>query len=495
MARPITWQDVSRPVGMAAAIEMFGRGGDRLAQAVQGIGQVAVDNRNQQIEAKTKEAVAEILTSKDPTATAAAVPQDDWRIDPLAIANAAQQREGDLLKSRAAEQTIRASQAQIRASDSAVLTQEANRKDIEDKRRGAELAQPYLDQILAGKFKGVGPDAFKDQGQGGIYAQEAIQQALKDQRDFQLRASETNARIRALNEQKVAQDFMGWAREFGASAEGQLLDAKELDRRLVAEAKRRGVSVALVDQASGYYEKGAMANGATDAELKTKIPGENRTYADAMGVLTQVKTGVENQISAALAAPIRPNDPTAPSILQLKELAERGPGFQDGNIGFVASELAAKADISESSARERISEIRKQYPYLNHAQSADLAFQSKDRWTAIGFDVSKAPEVRVGAMLYREVDKLGGKEGIDRLAGQITAPLQATLAKIPGEARRLSGSARTGTGLSPQILEWDAALATKRRETAAQEEQAAAEAAARALELEKLRNRQQKERY
>ena len=486
MARPITWQDVAAPRGLSAAIEVYGRGGDRLAQAVGGMGEIVEDFRNDKIKTATDAAVATIATSTDPTAAASAVPKD-WTIDPLAVAVAANARGTQLQQARAVDQNILASQAQVRQSESAVLTQEANRKDIEDKRRGAELAQPFLDQILSGKYKGVGPEAFKDQGQGGVYAQEAIQNALKEQRDYSLRANESNLRMKALREQDAPNNYLGWAREFGASAEGQLLDAKELDRRLVAEAKRRGLPATFADSASTSFGKGLAANGATDAELDTRVPGANKTYRDGVRTLTAIQSDVEAQKAAALAAPYDPKNPdkpdsNRPSLLQLQELATRAPAFQEGPLTFVANELAAKAqDMDASEARDRIAAIRAEHPHLTVSQAADLALQSEDRW--FDFTAAGSPEVKAGALMYKEVDRLGGKAGVDRIASERTAKFDRVLGELPTAARQLSGAARTGTGLPTKILEWDSQLAKTRAQVAAEEADAAALAAKRASQI------------
>ena len=483
MARPITWQDVAAPRGAAAAIEVFGRGGDRLAQAVQGMGQVAVDYRNDKIKTATDAAVAGIANSDDPTAAASAVP-NDWTIDPLAVAVAANARDSQLQQKRATEQNIRASEATID-------TQRANLRDIEDRRAAEAIIQRNWDaSAKAGRVVLSEEDA--NLGQASILAGKELNDrlgALKDDqradKELGLRAREANARMRLLDKELNTQQFLSWARERGASPEAQAMRPELLDRELVAEAKRRGVDVTAVDTAKGYFQKGVEANFATPEELGQRAAGSNRTYQDGVRILSDAKAYGDSQKAAILAAPYDPQnptkpDPSRPSLLQLREVAERGPGFTEGPLGFVATELAAKADMDVDTARDRIMAIKNKYRYLTEAQAADLALQSADRW----FDSTAAgsSEVRAGALLYREVDRLGGKEGIARLEAEATASVDKVLREIPIAAQQLSGAARGGYAMPQEILSFEATLAAARAKQAQKEsDQAAAAAATRAI--------------
>jgi hypothetical protein len=498
MARPITWQDVAAPRGLAVAVEAFGRGGDRLAQAVGNVGQIAVDYRDARVKEATDAAVAGITNSQDPTAAASAVPKD-WTIDPLAIAVAANARGKELQQVKLADETILASKAQREMS-------EANLQDLIDTRDAEAIAQRnWENSAKAGRVVLGDDDA--NMGQASLKAgailssrldqlqdnQRADRQVDISERELGLRAKEANLRIAALNREVAVQDYYSWAREFGASAEAQRMDPKELDRVLVAKAKERNLPVTYADTAAGYFGKGVDANSATDAELDQRIPGQSRTYRDALTTLSTVAADTQSQIQAIKARPYDESnpdnpDPNRPSLLQLQEVATRGPGFTDGPIGQVAADLAAKADISQSEARERITAIKAEYRHLSEAQAADLAFQSKDRWNFFGdFNVTQSPEVKAGALIYREVDRLGGKEGLAQIEARVTAPLQRTLGEVSTTARQLSGSARGRTDVPVRILEWDSKLATARSKAAS--EKAAEEATAAQKALEQARKR------
>ena len=492
MARPITWADVAYR-GNAAALEVFGRGGDRVAQAFQNIGQVAVDNRNQQIEEATKQAVAGIMSSDNPDAAVAAVPQG-WQYDPLAIAKAGNAREDQLQTKRLQEETILTNQA-------AREMQQAQLQDLRDKRDAEAIIQRNWEaSVKAGRVVLSEDDA--NMGQASLYAGKELAARLGDLRDDQradkelgLRASEVatrnreaNARMKALDREINGVEYLGWAREFGSTPEAQMMEPEKLDAYLVAEAKRRGLPATYADQAAGSFGKGVAANPAAESDLDARIPGSSKTYRDGLRTLSAIKTDAEAQRAAVLAMPYdekNPDkpDPNRPSLLQLQEIATRGPGFTDGPIGMVAAQLAKEAGMDDEEAKSRLSAIKAEYRHLTYAQAADLAFQSKDRWNNIGdWNVTKSPEVKAGAMIYREIDRLGGKEGVDRVAASRTAQFDRTLAELPTAARQLSGSARARAKLPSKIIEWDSKL-TSARAKAAAEEAAAAEAASRAMRM------------
>lgn len=445
MARPITWQDVVAP-NQAGNLAAAAAASDQVSRSLTGLGGVATDIRSQIQQESTKAAVANILQSQDPAAAAAAV-GDGFEFDPLAVANAANQRTTQLQQSRAADQSIR-------ASESTVASQEAQRRDIEDRRLGAELAQPFLNLIQSGQYKGVPDGTFDGRGQGGIYAQEAIQRALQSQQEFSLRQRTANQQEREYLENKAAEDFLGFAREFGASAQGQLLDPAELDRRLTAEAKRRGVSPTLVDQATEFFNRGSAANTPTQAEFTSTAPGaDGLTYQDAQGEISRRRSQIQAQRSAELAKPLNPDDEYSPSLLQLNEIATRSPAFQDGPLAFVASELAAKsrdqggADMDQGEARKRIAKIQATFPHLTTAQAAEIALDTQDRRVVLGFNPGNSPEARAKAKLFQQLDKLGGVEGVQRKMKEATARFDAAEAQLPALERQLSGAARTGTDL------------------------------------------------
>lgn len=485
MARPITWTDVAYR-GNAAAIEMFGRAADRVAGAIKGVGDVAVDMNEQAVAANTDAAIASILNSADPKAAAAAVPKT-WQFDPLQISKATNAREDQLQTKRLQEETILTNQA-------AREMQQAQLQDLRDKRDAEAIIQRNWEaSAKAGRVVLSEEDA--NMGQASLYAGKELAARLGDLRDDQradkelsLRAREANARMKALERDITATEYLGWAREFGATPEAQMMEPEKLDARLVAEAKRRGLPATYADQAAGSFGKGVVANPAADSDLDARIPGSSKTYRDGLRTLSAIKTDAEAQRAAVLAMPYdekNPDkpDPNRPSLIQLQEIATRGPGFKDGPIGFVAAELAKEAGFDTEEAKERISAIKSEYRHLTYAQAADLAFQSKDRWNVFGdFNVTKSDEVKAGAMIYREIDRLGGKEGVDRAAAARTAQFDRTLAELPTAARQLSGSARARAALPEKVLEWDKSLSQARAKRAA-EEAAAAEAAARAMRM------------
>lgn len=498
MARPITWQDVQFR-GNAAMVDVFGQAADRVTSAIQGVGQVAVDNRNRIIEENTKNAVASIINSDNPDAAVAAVPTS-WQFDPLAVARAGNLREGELQQKRAQEESILTNQA-------AREMQLAQLQDLKDKRDSEAIIQRSIEASLKAGRPVLSEEDAK-MGQASLYAGKELQDRInaykvnqRADKELGLRASElamhnreATARMKALDREISGVEFLGWAREFGSTPEAQMMEPEKLDAYLVAEAKRRGLPATYADQATASFNKGVQANPAAESDLDARVPGTNKTYRDGLRTLTAIKTDAESRRAAVLAMPYDEKNPdkpdeNRPSLLQLQEVATRGPGFTDGPIGMVAAQLAKEAGISDEEAKDRLSAIRAEYRYLNYAQAADLAFQSKDRYDFFGsWNVTKSPEVKAGAMIYREIDRMGGKEGVDRAAAARTAPFDRVLnTELPATARQLSGSSRARAGLPVKLLEWDSKLASSRAQAtaadAAAAEKAAADAADRAMRM------------
>ena len=480
MARAITWQDVEAP-RQAANIEVAMRAGRMLQDSVAGMGNVATGIYDETRKVNTEAAVASIANSADPMAAAAAAPQG-WQFDPLAIAGAANARTDQLLDTKVKNSNLLENEAQI-------ANMKSIQEDRESNRQIARMVEPYTALARSGKDYKIDttdpvwetPAGFEARKYLDGLSNEAFNRRAENERLAQGRAAARAAEFQ-MKRELDKEDFFSWARERGATATADMMDQKTLDRDLVAEAKRRGLPAQYADQASAFFMKGQEANTASDLEMRQQAPGSKGTYQDALDILSTVKADTEAQIAARRARPYderNPDnpDPNRPSLLQLSEVANRGPGFTEGPIGFVAAELAAKADISDSEARERITDFQAEYRHLSTAQAADLAFQTKDRWNALGiWNATKAPEAKAGALIYREVDRLGGKEGVARLDEQVTAPLKRTLAEVGTTARQLSGSARAGQAIPEKIIEWDQGLAKARK--AATNKEAAEEAAA-----------------
>ena len=264
MARPITWTDVAYR-GNAAAIEAFGRGGDRIAEAFQNIGKVAVDNRNQQIEEGTKQAVANILTSDNPDAAVAAAPQG-WQYDPLAIAKAGSAREKELMDAKVADATLRANSLQADVA-------QAGLDDRIAQREGADLALPYRDLIFSGKGAKIDRSDPRWQSAAGREAIKLIDGWDSEYRDFaiknqelNLRKAEAQLRIQDAKDAKALRDANSELVRLSGTAEFLAKPPEERDRIITQVYDKYGAPLTALPTGRAAVDLGVSGNKPTDAE-------------------------------------------------------------------------------------------------------------------------------------------------------------------------------------------------------------------------------------
>jgi hypothetical protein len=281
MARPITWTDVAYR-GNAAAIEMFGRGGDRLAQGIKDIGQVAVDNRNQQIKTATDAAIADIALSQDPAAAAAAAPQD-WTIDPLAIAKAASGRTKELKDAEVVDATLKSTNKNIEMLD-------AQLKDREDIRQAADMALPYRDLALNGKPFEIDKSDPRWQTVAGQKALDTIDGWSKDHLDNKIKLEEialrreaaAAARADRVKEQN-GQNALSEIIKYYATPEGLAEDEANRDETVLKILERNRAPLTLIDTARKAAGIGLAGNMPSQLELDRIDPKTGtsaRAYTD-----------------------------------------------------------------------------------------------------------------------------------------------------------------------------------------------------------------------
>lgn len=278
MARPITWQDVSAPRGMAVAAEIAGRAGDRIAGAIQGIGKAAVDNRNQTIEENTKQAVASIMNSDNPNAAAAAVPQD-WKFDPLAVSQAANVRETQLDQKKLTDLSMKNTTLQMQQT-------QAQLDDRIAAREAEDLALQYRTPALSGKPFEINRDDPTWQTAAGKLALDRIDGWVRDAADTKYKqdslALQRAAAARAARddaERRNLDKALGKVVEFSGSPEGAAVAPEERDRRIAEIYKGYGVSLSHLDLGQKAYDLGYSGNKATPGELgrldpKTGLSGQ-----------------------------------------------------------------------------------------------------------------------------------------------------------------------------------------------------------------------------
>lgn len=489
MARPITWQNVNAPQG-ALSIEALLRSGRQAGEGFSQMGDVFRTARDEMQQAATGAAVAQIANSTDPLAAAAQAP-DTWQFDPLAISQAANAREGQLFNRKVGESNLRQNELAIKDTESRL-------EDRESQRLIAEEVLKYEPLARAGK-------EFKVDDANPLWKTPAGFEAIKYLNELRSTAfnqdqerQRTNATVRVANKQAQLfdqelnkQDYLSWVRRIAADPSAALREAAEIDELLLEGAKKFNTSAVHVDEAKRFYATGVAANPPTQEQLNSYVPGTNTTYAEGVRTLTTIKSQAEAERAAILAAPFDPAnpekpDPNRPSLIQLQEFATRGPAFKDGEISFVAQQLSEKAQkMGVPEARERIAEIKAQHRHLTYAQAADLALQSEDRVSKFGFNVGVAPEVVLGARLYKELDKIGGVDGLNRVVSEQVGHVDKILADLPFKAQQLGGAARGGYELPAEIDTWSKQLIDARAKTVAAEKKKAEDDAKRAAELQK----------
>jgi hypothetical protein len=431
MARPITWQDVAAP-NTSSAVGASLAAGQQISQALAGLGGVATGVRDTIREDATRNAVAGIMNSADPAAAATAAPQG-WQVDPLAVANAANQRGQQLQQARQVDASINASNASVEASRASTATNQAALEDRTAEREASTMASPMIDNILkTGKLPSINLNDDQWKTAAGNRAYKQVLDFWGEFQDDRRQAEALYLQRKAIVDNTAKEDFLGWARDFGASPEGQLLDPAEMDRRLTAEAKRRGVSSVHVAPGSQMFEQGAQANKPTGAELSTRAPNSDSTYGQVSGILSAARTDLEAQKAAEVSKFDR--------AVRGQELAA-GTVFTGPSQGIPA-QLATAASMDLDDAQDRINRIRAEYPKITDAQAADIALATQDSWTDRG--AAKSGQARSMAEAFAEFNKIGGNEGLAREMSGVSARFDKQLSKIPVLERQLAGAARTG---------------------------------------------------
>lgn len=454
MARPITWQDVAGP-NTSGALAAAQAAGDSITNALSGLGGVAQGQSDRIKADATKQAVAGILQSDDPFAAAAAAPQN-WAVDPLAIAQAATQADTRLRANVAQDASVEASRASTDSNRAAL-------QDRTDERIATTLSSPKIDEIIkTGKLPSIDLNS-KDWGSAA--GNRAYKQVLDFYSDYQrdkLQAEDMHLRRQTALKDKAKEDALGWARDFGASPEGQSLDPAEVDRRITAEFKKRGVSGAYVGNGAQFFEQGAQANRPTEDELDRPVPNDEKsTFFDInMGLATRAKD-LQAQKTEAISKYDR---------------AVRGQELVAGNVfkgptAAIPGLLATKLGWSEEDAKEAIDAVKAEYKDLTDWQAADIALETKGKW----FEgiAAHSDEAKAKAGSYRAFNEAGGAEGLAEKIKSVGSPFDRQLARLPVLQRQVSGAARTG-GEAPN----EAVNITKAyREAAANQKQADADAA------------------
>lgn len=474
MARPITWTDVAAP-NFGSSLAASQAAGESITQALANVGKLGMDVRNAAREDATRQAAAAIMASNDPMAAAAAAPQG-WDIDAFALQKAAQER----------DQTLRSNLAQDAALQASKTTTAVNQATLDDRvaeREASTMSSPMIDQILkTGKLPSIDLNQDNWKTAAGNRAYKQVLDFWGQYQDDKVRAKEMHLRLKSARDKENQDLFLGAARDYGASAEGQMADPATRDRYLTGLAKKMGVSSVFVDQGAQVAERGSQANTATEAELDQVAPGGTGTsFRDVNSNLVRRQNDLEKQKAAKLSEFDR--------AVRGQELMQ-GTVFNGPSEGL-PGELAKRTGWDLDDAQDRINRIRSEYPNITDAQAADIALATQDRWFDRG--AARSPEAVARAGAYAEFNRLGGVAGLNRELSKAAAPFDKELARLPVLARQVTGAARTGSAVPADaqrvVSEFARADAEQARQVKAAQEkraQAAAEEAAKAKRSEEI---------
>lgn len=428
MARPITWQDVVAP-NLSGSLAASQAAGNQITQALSNVGQLGMDLRDQARTDATGQAIAGILSSDDPRAAAAAV-QQGWDINPLALAQAARTRDSQLRSDSAAD-------ASLAASRTTTALNQATLDDRTAEREATGLSSPMIDQILKnGKLPSIDLNQDEWKSAAGNRAYKQVLDFWGQYQDDKIRAQESHLRVKALRDKENQDAFFGAARDYGASADGQLADPATRDRQLSKLAKNFGVSSIYVDQAAQVAERGSQSNAATQEELDQAIPGgTDSSFRDVNSNLVRRQNDLEKQKAAKISEFDR--------AVRGQELSQ-GTVFNGPSEGL-PGELAKRTGWDLDDAQDRINRIRSEYPNITDAQAADIALATQDRWFDRG--AARSPEAVSRAGAYAEFNKLGGAAGLNRELTKAAAPFDKELGRLPVLARQVTGAARSGSAV------------------------------------------------
>jgi hypothetical protein len=456
MARPITWQDVAAPRGAAAAIEVFGRGGDRLAEAVQGMGQVAVDYRNDKIKTATDAAVADLANSEDPVAAAAALPKD-WTIDPLAVAVAANARKEQLGQIKVRESTLATNE----------LQRKATQQELDDnaaKQQGALFAQDGLKYIeQTGKMPEFDKDHPLAGTAAGIYAQEAWREAYNSQRSYQLDKERLGveranaARLARMEQQDRSKQ--AYIADLNAAA----LDPKNFNLEPGARAKlslelaqKHGVGF-LAMEGDAHFGNAIKANLPTQAQLdSTDSKGYNRS--DVITGFQTEKNNIEADKNVRLSGFKTAQEVALQSAQsEYKGLTEEAmyQKFLDKHqevtkgswIGtnWEPKDVGQRADIIQQEARRRGFDIQR-HDAVEMVASTIGQFTTGDKDRRIIGDETSAMIDRYGSFA-----KYGDVENLNLAMNTIQQEAAAKAAKVDRAINLTMRSAVTGEDIDKEV--------------------------------------------
>ena len=480
MARPITWQDVAAPNqagNLAAAVAAS----EQVSRALIGLGNVASNVRAVQQAEATKAAVADIMSSNDPATVAAAAPRG-WEVDPLAVAQAAQERTGVLRQEKVQDAQLAASGAATAASQAATAREQEILEDIKATREAEEIAQRSWEATAKA---GVATLSEEDRarGQASIKAGAILDQRLNTMRDnaradAQLALQKSQAQM-TQTDRAFQDQFAG----FLQSPQGQMMEPTQQLQYGAALAKRLGANRALVNQIHASIAPGAAQFTPTTDQLglpattiKTKDADGKATdvpitYREAAGNLAAQKDALDRQIAAKTDETLaKYGGPTAfaPSPYDGMDEATLAAAL----VALPKEQWGFDLEDTKDRIRHQVAAAKKPYTIIDEngkkvtrerseraltsGQLAQLVLSTRDSGILPQFLTLDALQTNGGGadakrIQFLELNRAGGAAGVQKQLQAELAPWAKEQATIARGLTEVNAAARGGGSLSPTV--------------------------------------------
>lgn len=424
MARPITWQDVAAP-NVGAALAASQAAGDSITNALAGLGGVAQGQSDRIKADATKQAVAGILQSNDPLAAAAAQPQD-WRVDPLAVAQAAQQTDARLRANKASD-------ASLEASKVSTASNQAQLDDLLSTRRAEAIAQEsWADTLKHGsvqfnsKYDGL-------QGQDAVKAGAILQSRLRDYHN----AANDDERLRLerarVGKDKSNQNYINWEAEKAHDPDWMLQDPATRERERLKAAKGFGADLQLLPNGRAISEGEAGRAGPTKQESNAAVPGTNITYNDVNSDLNRERIKIQREQASAGAA--------FDAAIGGRDLLSKN-AFAGLPVQAIPDAISKQIKMDVDEVQSRLGKVQAKYPKLDAAQAADIVLATRDRWSTWFNNPASQPEATAIADKYQAFNDIGRENGLAREQNLVNAPFAGKLASLDRQQQKLGVQAQ-----------------------------------------------------
>jgi hypothetical protein len=421
---------------------------------------------NQDIkEAATGAAVAAIANSNDPMAQQAATP-NTWQFDPLAVATAANAREGQL----------RTQELQDLSKQNTTLQMKQTQAELDDReaqRQSEDLALPYRTPILAGEKVEIDRTDPRWATAAGKLALDRIDNWYKEFNDnkykqdsLALERARAAREMRNEAESKALDDAIGRLVKRAGSAEGAAWDPATYDRIVGEEFERSGVSLRHLDLGRGAINLGISGNKPSDAELDSENAALGSTTRDfikwqdtrAADIQQQTRNNISQYNSSLRAGQLMANNPymtadgkylsddEAAQAFITKTKAGDGAFAKDWTASDVKERVTAIADWSK---REGLTLTRPQLFLLAESTVGQLTPMDSVTWGPMSIINNS---LIADARDFNDLNNNGDIETVNAKIAAQKAEEAKALAALQRDTRLVEASSRNPEIKPPERL-------------------------------------------